>query len=151
LKKQRLQIGAVVEIDLGDGYFSYGEVVSKVELIFFEIRGTSDLRPSVTQITASPILFRICVMNYAVKSGRWKILELVEMAEELNKPQPYYMQDAFTGDFSIYLDGNITAASRGQCVTLECAAVWDPEHVEDRLRDHFAGRPNAWVQQLAIK
>ena len=31
------------------------------------------------------------------------------------------------------------------------AAVWDPQHVEDRLRDHFAGLPNKWVQSLALR
>ena len=35
-----------------------------------------------------------------------------------------------------------------ECVGLERAAVWEPEHVEDRLRDHFAGRSNRWVESL---
>ena len=27
-------------------------------------------------------------------------------------------------------------------------AVWEPAHVEDRLRDHYAGAPNKWVESL---
>jgi len=34
---------------------------------------------------------------------------------------------------------------------LERAAVWGPSHVEDRLRDHYAGRKNKWVESLRIK
>jgi hypothetical protein len=29
--------------------------------------------------------------------------------------------------------------------------VWAAEHVEDRLRDHYAGRPNQWVESLRIE
>ena len=28
---------------------------------------------------------------------------------------------------------------------------FDPEHVEDRLRDRRAGRPNKWAESLALK
>jgi hypothetical protein len=32
----------------------------------------------------------------------------------------------------------------------ESRAVWEPEHVLDWLRDLAAGRPNKWVESLAI-
>ncbi|WP_448115483.1 hypothetical protein [Mesorhizobium amorphae] len=40
--------------------------------------------------------------------------------------------------------------SAGIYIGLECAAVWDPEHVVDRLRDPADGRPNKWVERLAV-
>jgi hypothetical protein len=54
------------------------------------------------------------------------------------------------GRLTIYLLGDIRPAKRKECVGLECCAVWDPEHVEDRLKDHFAGIPNKWVQSMAL-
>jgi hypothetical protein len=33
---------------------------------------------------------------------------------------------------------------------LESAVVWDPEHVVDRLRGPADGRPNKWVESLAV-
>lgn len=42
-------------------------------------------------------------------------------------------------------------ATPEECAVLERAAVWDPGHVEDRLRDHFAGQSNKWVESLRLK
>jgi hypothetical protein len=39
-------------------------------------------------------------------------------------------------------------ASYGECTSLERAAVWDTEHIEDRLEDYFNGRENKWVESL---
>lgn len=46
--------------------------------------------------------------------------------------------------------GGEEPASRQELEGLEVAAVWDPEHVEDRLRDHFSGRPNKWVESIRL-
>lgn len=43
------------------------------------------------------------------------------------------------------------SATRAQCAGLERSAVWDAEHVEDRLRDRRAGRLNKWAESLALK
>lgn len=37
---------------------------------------------------------------------------------------------------------------RGHARDRRGVLVWSPEHVEDRLRDHFAGRPNKWEESL---
>lgn len=60
-----------------------------------------------------------------------------------------FQQDPMSGALSIYWekpDGSWgeDPATRAQCAGLERTAVWDPEHLEDRLRDHRAGRPNRW-------
>ena len=65
-----------------------------------------------------------------------------------------FIQDSLNpNNFELYNPntGEITKATREQCEGLECAAVWEAEHVEDRLRDYFDGKPNTWVEQLAIK
>ncbi len=66
-------------------------------------------------------------------------------------------QDIVSGKLYIYQEVPELAplyerpATTGECIGLEAAAVWEAEHVEDRLRDHFAGQLNKWVEQLRAK
>jgi len=91
-------------------------------------------------------------MNYAVKRGRWAVVGHIALDEALMNPPPFFMQDALRKDsFSLYQKGQIRPATKSECVGLERAAVWDPTHVEDRLRDHYAGRKNKWVESLKIR
>ena len=62
----------------------------------------------------------------------------------------FFKRDSISGKFSIYEGGGIeTPATYDEVVDLECAAVWDPEHVESRLDDHYAGVENLWVKSLS--
>jgi hypothetical protein len=45
-------------------------------------------------------------------------------------------------------EGNIRDATREETEGLEPAAVWEPEHIADRLEDHYAGRPNRWLKSM---
>ena len=54
-----------------------------------------------------------------------------------------------TGECRIHQCGIEWPASPSEIEGLECAAMWEPHHVEERLRDHFAGVPNATC--LALK
>ena len=73
-----------------------------------------------------------------------------------NREEPFfYKQDAITGRLTLYHSSLAQTnwertASLAECEALESAAVWEPDHVEDRLRDHYAGRPNRWVESLRI-
>jgi hypothetical protein len=101
-----------------------------------------------------PIAFVLMVMNYAVTSGRWPIIGRAGIPNNVGLPPKFCKQDQVSGELFIYHEVAELApiyerpAKTGECAGLETAAVWDPEHVEDRLRDHFAGIPNKWVQQL---
>lgn len=151
MKKQRRIVGAILAIDLGNARTAFARTLPKAEFVFYDLQlQTQDLY-DLTKIVCAPIAFRLPVMDYAVKKNRWIQLSVVPLEARLLKPQKYFIQDVISGEFSIYLDDAITPASRKECIGLECAAVWDPEHVEDRLRDHFAGTPNVWTEQLRIK
>lgn len=52
--------------------------------------------------------------------------------------------------FQIYDRGFMRPALRSECEPLERTAVWDPEHVEDRIRDAYAGRESVWVRSMQI-
>lgn len=149
-KRQKRTVGDVVKIDHGDGFHSYARVLDEATFAFYDCRTQDDL--AVDSIVTRPILFQVPVMDYAVKRGLWKIVGSAPLEEQLRHPTPRFMQDVMKPtSFSIYEQGKIRPAIKEKCVGLERAAVWSPSHVEDRLRDHYAGRKNVWVESLKIK
>ncbi len=150
VKKQKRVVGDVVRIDLGDGTHTYARVLGDAAFAFYDRRVKEELPTA--RIIGSSILFQIPVMHYAVKKGLWAVVGNEPLDESLMNPPPFFMQDAFNKEvFSIYERGQIRPATKAECTGLERAAVWDPEHVVDRIRDHYAGRENAWVISLRIK
>ena len=152
-KSVRRKIGGILKVDLRDGTHCYGHITVDPCIIFYD--GRFDVDVDVSDISKLPELFNLSVSNYAIKDGVWPIIGFSALTEkQLLKPYRY-MQDDFTGKLSIYhpdfADTNYQRqATFEECVGLECAAVWDPEHVFDRLIDHYEGRANKWVSQLAI-
>ena len=150
MKRQRRTAGALLSVPLGDGTHCYALTLPEADFAFFDLR--SDSVQESTNVLSRPILFRVAVHKSAWATGRWPEISNVEVPGDLLEPQPTFMQDAIDPErFSIYLAGHIRPASRAECEGLERCAVWDPEHVEDRLRDHFAGKPNVWVESLRLK
>jgi hypothetical protein len=44
----------------------------------------------------------------------------------------------------------MTPVSIDKCRGLERSAIWEPEHVEERLSDHYAGKVNRWAESLKL-
>lgn len=122
-------------------------------MVFFDRVSADDLAPE--NVSRLPVLFRIWVANHAVTRGRWPVIGRVAITPENSAEPFFYKQDAITGRLALYHSTFAATnwerpASLAECAGLEAAAVWEPEHVEDRLRDHFAGRSNKWVESLRI-
>lgn len=103
------------------------------------------------EIVKKNIAFRIPVTNHSIKSGEWKILGNLPLSEEIKIAPIFFREDAISGEYSLYRDDVETPCLKEECIGLERAAVWDPEHIEDRLRDHYAGVPNRWVIEQQLK
>jgi Immunity protein 26 len=147
--------GSVVAIDLGNRETTFGRSLNSPLFEFFDCRAASGESPELAAIMGSPVLFRINIMAYAVKSGRWPVIGIVPLSpNELSHEEVFFKQDAISGAFSLYWTDFTTKesfsekSSLEECMRFERAAVWDPDHAEDRLRDHYAGRPNKWVESL---
>lgn len=151
--KVRRREGDVLKIDLGDGRPSYAQVAAEPLMVFFDRADAEDIAPE--DVSRLPVLFRLWIANHAVTRGRWQVIGRGALSPE-NRTEPFfYKQDAITGRLALYHSTFASTnwerpASLEECTGLEAAAVWEPEHVEDRLRDHFAGRPNRWVESLRI-
>ena len=144
----RRLIGAVHAVHVGNSYV-FCIALPEADFAFFDHRSPTLETPS--ELLLLPQLFRVAVHKSAWNRGRWPRVCVLEVPENLLQPVPRFMRDALKADqYSIYLNGNVRPASRQECVGLERASVWEAEQVESRISDHYAGRPNVWVRQLAL-
>ena len=141
---KRIKEGDVVSVALPNGKFGFGRVLKNPLMAFYDF--VSDTLPDASVVIERPVAFKIWVMNKATSSGRWPVIGHVPLNDELLKPVTFAKQDSISKELSTYVDGRETRASLDDCRGLENAAVWSVEHVEERLLDHFEGRPNKWVE-----
>ncbi|MDZ3992296.1 Imm26 family immunity protein [Pseudomonas sp. Teo4] len=149
MARQTVTIGSIVEIQLEESLYAYGQIVSRAEVAFFEPIGS---RLNAKRLAEKPLklLFVIGVMNKAITSGRWLKVSKGVVGETLLQPRDYFIVDQISGHVHIYRSdtGAIRPGTMAEANELECAAVWSAEHVEDRLRDHFHGSRNVWLESL---
>ena len=149
----RRREGDLLKINLGDGRHSYAQVAAEPLIIFFDDASADDL--ALESVTSLPVLFRLWVANHAVMRGRWPVVSRGVLSPECRAEPFFYKQNAVTGQLALYHSTFAEtswerAASLAECDGLEAAAVWEPEQVEGRIRDHFAGQLNKWVESLRI-
>jgi Immunity protein 26 len=151
-KRQHLTIGAFVKIPLESGYFAFARILPKGNMAIYDLR-TQDESPDLHFIASQPVLFIVAVYADAVSKGRWQKIGKIPIPDSMNALPFKFMQDHFTGSIDLYdtNTGKITPASKEEIAGLERAAVWEAEHVEERIRDHYNGVPNIWVERLKIE
>ena len=139
--------GNVVEIAL-DGAWAYGQVVDDPLMGFYPVRTSQICDPA--DLASEEFCFRIWVMKYAIGKNGWPIVGSLELTDEKASEPWFFKKDPISGALTRYLGSTMEEIpiSLEESEGLECAAVWDPEHVESRLRDEAAGRPNIWVESM---
>ena len=148
-KKVTPIIGDIVKITLEDGDACFSRVLEKPLFAFYDLKVKQV--PSKEDIIKSPIMFKIWVMDYAITTNIWKIIGNIPLEQKLVAPVTFFTQDIISKKTYLYLNSEKIPATFEQCENLEKAAVWDPIHVEDRLRDYYLGVPNKWVESLKLK
>lgn len=145
--RKRPKFGDVFVVPLDDGRLSFGRMLQRTLMAFYDL--IADDVPSVEHIVSRPVLFKIWVIDSSLRSGAWRIPENRSVDDDLAMEPQFFKQDALNGKLSIHQsDGGEISCTAEECEGLERAAVWDPSHVEDRLRDHYNGVPNAWVESM---
>lgn len=145
-RKSRRRIGDIVKILLPDNFYCFGRVLQEPLVAFYDLHVREI--PDIDVIISSPILFKVWVMNSAITTGRWVIVGNRDVDDRTATEPEFFKQDTISKKYSRYFNNMETPATKAECIGLECAAVWDAEHVEERLVDHYAGRPNKWVESL---
>ncbi|UWP97182.1 immunity 26/phosphotriesterase HocA family protein (plasmid) [Aliiroseovarius crassostreae] len=158
MAKLRAKPGEVYEIPLSGGSFGYVKCLPYGEYAFLNYQSAQKLE-NVEVLKSAETLFRIWVMNYAFnKNSSWKRIGVLELNEDEKRGSDFFKQDQLSGRLTIYREAQDNPAgyeerpaTLEECRGLERAAVWNPEHVEDRLSDYFSGIENKWVKSLALK
>lgn len=144
MKKQKLVPGDIFQISGFSGKNVYGRVLPEAFVAIYS--GVFDDEIEVSDLLSNDIIFKVPVMNYAITSGRWKVVNHVELSPELLKPIKLFKRDRISKKLYIYERGEQRPATKEEVRNLECAAVWEPEHVEQRISDYLSGRENKTVK-----
>jgi hypothetical protein len=148
--RQQRTMGAILRVPLNDGWHTYAQTLHEADFAFFDARTRDAL--AIEEIIQRPILFREAVHKSAYSTGRWPKVGKSPLKPELALPVPKFIQDGLCPDkFEIYLGGVIRPATKEECVGLSRCSVWEADHIEDRLNDHYAGVPNKWVELERLK
>ncbi|OKS89027.1 immunity 26/phosphotriesterase HocA family protein [Mucilaginibacter polytrichastri] len=145
--------GAFFEIKLPNGKYSYGRILPKANFSFYNIYSEKPII-DINEIQKQSVLFINAVYKAAITKDRWTKIGVAELELSLQTMPLKFIEDQLApGNYSLYNPntGVITEVTKDKCVGLERSAVWEPEHIEERIIDHFEGRPNKWVEQLKIK
>lgn len=133
--RQQWSVGAVLSVTTEAGE-AFAQMLNHPEMAFFSDRELTKL------------LFRAWVHKSCYCTGRWLRIGKEEVSVECQSDIPRFIRDAIDGSYSIRLGANERAATFEECKDLECAAVWEASHIEERLSDLAFGRVNQWQQQL---
>jgi hypothetical protein len=127
-------------------------MLARKPMIAFFDRRTSETEVDLESVIKSPVLFVVGVSHRDYEKGRWVRITHVPL-EVAPIPIPdQFMQDVGTGKCRIVDEFfNERPATPQECVGMKKVAVWEAEGVEERLRDHYAGRPNAMFEYLKVR
>jgi hypothetical protein len=146
-KKQQRTPGSIVEINIDNQYFVYAQIL-KEGLVVFDLKTTKQLDDLNTLLNA-PILFFLAVYRDVITTGIWLKIGKLDIRKELEIVPMQFIQDALDSKvFRLYdpNTGEITPSTKEECKGLESASVWEASHVEERIRDHYAGKVNRYVK-----
>jgi hypothetical protein len=147
MKKMRWQPGSVVRKRLNDSWTYYARLLEFPWVAFYRYR-TKEPFDDVAKIVGHEVLFTIAAHKDLLAPGEWETVGLVPLEPTLHPPGAQAIWDDADHCQIIDRDGNIRPATPKECAGLEPAAVWEPEHIADRLQDAFAGRQNRWLREL---
>ena len=126
----RPKVGDIFQIPLPNDRFAYGKVFRDASVgIYDQVFSSAQQLP-----IESSFAFIIGLYDNILKSGTWPIIghEPFE-SQEAEWPPPSCVKDVISGDYSIYHKGQMRPSTEAECQGLEAAAVWDSNHVVDRI------------------
>ena len=149
--KHRATEGSFIKVPFNEKFHTYARVIAEKSFAFYDARTNQEL--TIGEIKNKPVLFIVPVFLSVVNSGRWTKIGTLPLESHFQKNPPMFMQDILLDPniLHIYENAQMKPASRKECEGLERFAVWEAEHIESRLNDYYAGRPNVWVEHTKLK
>lgn len=129
-KRKKVKIGDVFAIPLPNGKFGFGRIYRDASIGIYNHIGID-----VTDLPQKEeYQFVVGVYEDVLKSGNWELVDTRPFKnEEEEWPPPYSIKDPITGKYSIYHKGEDRISTEQECKGLEVAAVWEADHIIDRI------------------
>ena len=149
-KRQKEIPGSIFKVIFDDPFFTYGRIVTGGVFAFYDCKTENDL--PIEEIINKPILFYSIVSSYSIKSNIWEIIGNIPLEDYLLKNPKFGIKKiSLQDEYEIKDNGKYFDATREECLGLEPIIVWQPQSVEERLRDHYAGRKNIAYEYYRVK
>ncbi len=154
MSKQRITEGAILEINIDNQYYVYAQILKKgLGYAFFDYKAKEKLT-DFQILNKCDVLFIVMVYNDVITQGKWLKVGKSSIREDLLiQPMKFIQDTIYPEKFELYNPntGEIAPTTKEKVIGLERAAVWEANHIEDRIRDHYLGVPNVWLEQMSIK
>lgn len=154
LKAKKDNIGNIIKIKLDENTSGVARVIGDSFIEFYDILladAQSDI--NLTMLDNSKVIFTLSVHKSWVKNPGWELTGTD--TDNIPRPPRQFMQNIANANDIKIVDpsGGIIPTTKEEVLSegLERVAVWEVNHIEDRLRDYFAGKPNIWLEHLKIK
>jgi hypothetical protein len=146
----RFTPGAVLRLPLPDGKPAYAVMLATFPYLAFY---ADDPGLAEGHAPAGEPIFTVAVQRKAYSTDGWGKVAFRLPPESLPPIPPFFRQDAMRPEQCEIVDasGGSRPATPAECAGLERSAVWGAVHVESRIRDHLAGRPNAFAESMKLK
>lgn len=131
MRRRKPTVGSVVQLSLPDGTYAYGRVLKDAAVAFYETRTPA---PSQPPIGERRYAFVVGVYDDVLRADDVPVVGKDPSATpDEDWPPPFRVEDPISGSLSIYERGSFRQATRAEAGDLEPAAVWDREHLVNRL------------------
>jgi len=123
------KVGDVVEIALPSGGSAYGRVLKDASIAIY---GVTSAAPGHAPVGDRDYQFVVGIYEDALR-GLPVVARDESLSEDDEWPPPFGVTDAISGEKRIYHRAAMRSASSPEVDDLEPAAVWELEHIVDRI------------------
>lgn len=144
-KPVRAGPGAVYSIPIGEELFAFGVFAEGGDCAFFDLKAGLPF-PSLDEVIASPIAFRVLVYADVIKKGKWTLLGKIPLGGVLAEKSSYWMQSVGSNAIYAVKGADRVLVSVDDVKNMEPLAFWDGQFIRQRLIDNLAGVENQAVK-----
>jgi hypothetical protein len=137
-REAEVEAGTILEIPFGE-HHTYARKLNYGDYAFYDFKTKEDVKD-----------LNSIVNHRGLIEGFWKPVGNIPLEKELQNSIYYWSGPVDPNEFRISENGDIRNVSKEECIGLEIHGVWDPIHIEQRLKDHYAGVENAAVKMLDV-
>ena len=143
----RRKSGTIYEIVIDNSYYCYAEIIPYGNMAFFDYKSDKPLE-DLSVLLTTPVLFIVAIYPYILTKKLWKKVGIINLREEFNNDVQFYVYHRIYDSFDIYSSktGELIKSTREECLGLEQCAIWGVNHIEDRLRAYYSGKPCIWLK-----